>query len=56
MSGSDRDRRGRPHSEKRCPESRVGGCAYCHTGDQKPVFRRKVRRVAKQTIRNEDRS
>lgn len=56
MSGSDRDRRGRPHSGKSCPESANGGCVYCRTGDQKPTLRRRARRAAKRASRNEDRS
>lgn len=50
MSHSDRDQRGRPHSGKRCPESRNGGCVYCHTGDQKPHLRRKQRRAEAEAI------
>lgn len=53
MSGTDRDRRGRPHSNKRCPESANGGCIYCHTGDQKPTLRRRARRAAKILTRKE---
>lgn len=44
MSHSDRDQRGRPHSGKRCPESRNGGCVWCKTGDQKAHLRRVERR------------
>ena len=56
MSGSDRDRRGRPHSNKSCPESANGGCIYCHTGDQKPSLRRRARRAGKILARKEERS
>ncbi|MET4143915.1 hypothetical protein ABIB45_000782 [Arthrobacter sp. UYCo732] len=56
MSGTDRDQRGRPHSSKCCPESANGGCIYCHTGDQKPILRRRARRSAKRATRTEDRS
>lgn len=51
MSNSDRDQRGRPHSGKKCPESRSGGCAYCHTGDQKLTERRKQRTANKRLVR-----
>lgn len=56
MSGTDRDRRGRPHSGKLCPESANGGCVYCHTGDQKPQLRRRARRAGKRLTRTEERS
>ena len=51
MSKSYRDQRGRPHSNKRCPESKSGGCAYCVTGDQKPHDRKAKRAQAKAEIR-----
>lgn len=56
MSGSDRDRRGRPHSNKRCTESVNGGCIRCKTGDQKLPLRRAVRRAGKTLTRKEERS
>lgn len=56
MSGSDRDRRGRPHSTKSCPDSVNGGCPWCKTGDQKLPLRRAVRRAGKTLVRKEERS
>lgn len=53
MSKSDRDRRGRPHSGKNCPESQVGGCQYCKTGDWKPFARRTLRRSKSRDIREQ---
>lgn len=50
MSKGDRDQRGRPHSTKRCPESMNGGCLWCHTGDQKPLLRRRARRAATRDV------
>ena len=51
MSNSHRDQRGRPHSGKKCAESRIGGCPHCHTGDQKVTERRKRRTRGKRLIR-----
>ena len=49
MSRSHRDRRGRPHSDKKCPESANGGCVYCRTGS----YKKQDRRVRRQQARRE---
>lgn len=51
MSGSDRDRRGRPHSGKDCPESVNGGCSWCKTGEYKRPVRRRERHEVRQGLR-----
>ena len=51
MSGSDRDRRGRPHSDKDCPESVNGGCSWCKTGEYKRPVRRRERHETRQELR-----
>jgi hypothetical protein len=56
MSGTDRDRRGRTHSDKDCPESVNGGCNACVTGDYKRPARRKARAIGKREARKEARS
>lgn len=50
MSKSKRDQRARPHSGKRCPESRNRGCVWCKTGDQKKRLRRTERYSRKMEI------
>lgn len=50
MSHSDRDRRGRPHSDKRCPESAAGHCAYCVTGRAKGPARRAERQRGRHEV------
>lgn len=56
MSGSDRDRRGRPHSNKDCPDAALGGCVACVTGDYKRPARRQARAAGKRATRKEERS
>lgn len=51
MSHTDRDRRGRPHSGKNCPESAAGGCVYCITGEYKQPARRSARQREHDEIR-----
>ncbi|HEU5223055.1 MAG TPA: hypothetical protein VFU07_05165 [Candidatus Lumbricidophila sp.] len=53
MAHTDRDRRGRTKSGKRCPESINGGCVYCHTGTHKRAERRNLRRQKKTDIREQ---
>lgn len=53
MSHSDRDRRGRPHSGKRCPESQSGGCNYCITGIYKTRASRRTRHSKHTSIREQ---
>lgn len=43
MSKSFRDQRSRPHSGKKCPEAKNGGCVYCVTGEYKLPARRSER-------------
>ena len=50
MSGTDRDKRGRAHSGKRCPEAQNGGCIYCLTGEYKRPERRRDRHDAKRAL------
>lgn len=47
MSRTHRDQPHRPHSGKRCPESRNGGCHWCRTGSYKQVDRRRERRAGR---------
>ena len=53
MSKSDRDRRGRPHSDKRCNESQNGGCQRCGTGEYKGSVRRTERRRKQSLIKEQ---
>lgn len=52
MARSDHDRRGRRHSDKKCPEARNGGCNYGVTGKYKKAAVRRNRRTARAEIRN----
>lgn len=51
MSHSDRDQRGRLHSGKDCPESAVGGCNACITGEYKRPARRRERHQGRDEAR-----
>lgn len=53
MSGTDRDRRGRPHSDKDCPDAASGGCVACVTGEYKRLATRRDRARARQATRKE---